>query len=421
MDISRKMDSRAAQRGLERLYGERADKQLWRYKALAKKFCERYEREEFRFFSTPGRTELLGNHTDHNGGKVLAGSINLDTIAAAAKREDNKITLNSEGFSQEFSLDISDLSPVYSERGTTTGLIRGIAARFKELGMNIGGFDACAASDVLRGSGLSSSASVEVLICSIFSHLYNDGKVSVMDNAQIAQYAENEYFGKPCGLMDQLACASGGIVSIDFDNTTLPECENIRYDFLRKGYSVIITDVKEDHADLTGEYAAITSELGAVCAHFGKRRLRDLEEKSFFAALDELHKSVPDRAILRAIHFYEENRRVEAGVQALKRDDLSGFFSAVIASGESSWRLLQNLYKPGASSQALPLALAVSERLLKGEGAWRVHGGGFGGTILAFVPADKKKMYISQMNRLFGEGAATELTIRPMGAVCLDF
>lgn len=420
MDINRRMDSRSAQRAMERLYGEKADKQLWRYKALAKKFSERFGRDDFKFFSAPGRTEILGNHTDHNGGRVLAGSINLDTIAAAAPREDGKVTVNSEGFDQEFCLELSGLEPVYSEQGTTNALIRGIAARFKQLGMNIGGFDACIMSDVLRGSGLSSSASVEVLICAIFSHLFNDGRISVMDMAQISQYAENRYFGKPCGLMDQLACASGGIVAIDFNDPLMPECENIKYDFARRGYSLIITDVREDHADLTGEYAAITEELGQVCAHFDVKRLRELDEKTFLASLEELHQKVPDRAILRAIHFYEENKRVQRGVQALIKDKPSEFLNEIILSGDSSWKLLQNLYKPGALKQSLPLALAVSELLLKGDGAWRVHGGGFGGTILAFVPQDKKKAYISQMNRLFGEGTAEELLIRPVGAVCLD-
>lgn len=420
MDIARRMDSRAAQRALERLYGDRADKQLWRYKALAKKFYERFGREDFHFFSAPGRTELLGNHTDHNGGMVLAGSINLDTAAAVSPREDGRIILNSEGFDQEFSLDLSELTPVYSEQGTTTGLIRGIAARFKALGMAAGGFEACVMSDVLRGSGLSSSASIEVLICAVFSQLYNDGKVSVTDIAQISQYSENEYFGKPCGLMDQLACAHGGVVAINFKDSLLPEVEGIKYDFARRGYSIIITDVREDHADLTGEYAAITDEMAQVCAHFGVKRLCEVEQKVFFAALDELHQKVPDRAILRAIHFYEENARVIRGVQALKKDKLSDFFREIILSGESSWRLLQNLYKPGTDKQSLPLALAVSELLIKEDGAWRVHGGGFGGTILAFVPNDKRRMYISQMNRLFGEGAAAELSIRPVGAVCLD-
>ncbi|MBS6564326.1 MAG: galactokinase [Clostridiales bacterium] len=420
MDIVRRMDSRAAQRALERLYGERADKQLWRYKALAKKFAERFGREDFKFFSAPGRTEILGNHTDHNGGRVLAGSINLDTIAAASPRGDGKITVNSEGFDREFCLELSELGPVYSEQGTTNGLIRGIAARFKQLGMNIGGFDACIMSDVLRGSGLSSSASVEVLICQIFSQFYNDGKVSVMDIAQISQYAENQYFGKPCGLMDQLACACGGVVAIDFNEALMPECESVKYDFARKGYSLIITDVREDHADLTGEYAAITEEMGQICAHFGVKRLCELEEKAFYASLHELHQAVPDRAILRGIHFFEENKRVQRGIQALKKDRLPDFFREVILSGESSWRLLQNLYKPGSIKQSLPLALAASELLLKEDGAWRVHGGGFGGTIMAFVPNAQRKIYIGQMNRLFGEGAAVELCVRPIGAVCLE-
>ena len=370
-------------------------------------------------FFAPGRTELAGNHTDHQKGRVLASAVDKGIHAFVEPNFDNVARIRSAGF-PDMDINLLDLDVHPEEFGSSAALVRGVASAMYDIGASFGGFDATLESELSAGSGLSSSAAFAVLMCRIFNGLYNNSELEPYAVARIAQQAENLHFGKPCGLMDQLACACGGVVAIDFNEALMPECESIKYDFARKGYSLIITDVREDHADLTGEYAAITEEMGQICAHFGVKRLCELEEKAFYASLHELHQAVPDRAILRGIHFYEENKRVQRGIQALKKDRLPDFFREVILSGESSWRLLQNLYKPGSIKQSLPLALAASELLLKEDGAWRVHGGGFGGTIMAFVPNAQRKIYIGQMNRLFGEGAAVELCVRPIGAVCLE-
>lgn len=416
------IDGKAALRKLENIYGEDdAPKQQRRYKLLAQRFVQEYKHEAFSFFSAPGRIELIGNHTDHNHGCVLAAGINLDAVAAAAKNNQNLVCLRSEGYNGEFVVDLSDLAPKNNEIGTTSGIIRGILARFLQLGLKTGGFDAYVHSNVLGGSGLSSSAAIEVLICTILSHLFNDGQVSTVELARISQYAENVYFGKPCGLMDQMASAAGSILFIDFADSENIKLQPVKYDFAQKGYSVIITNVRSDHANLTDDYAAITKEMGAVAQHFGKKTLREVNETSFYNSVYELYGKVPDRAILRAMHFFNENKRVEAAAEALTKNDLQTFFNAIISSGNSSWRLLQNLYSTKCESQALPVALAVTENLLRGKGAWRVHGGGFGGTTLAFVPEDLEKVYISQMNRIFGEDAAIKLAVRPCGAEIIDF
>ena len=418
MDIVRRMDSRAAQRALERLYGERADKQLWRYKALAKKFAERFGREDFKFFSAPGRTEILGNHTDHNGGRVLAGSINLDTIAAASPRGDGKITVNSEGFDREFCLELSELGPVYSEQGTTNGLIRGIAARFKQLGMNIGGFDACIMSDVLRGSGLSSSASVEVLICQIFSQFYNDGKVSVMDIAQISQYAENQYFGKPCGLMDQAAVCLGGLAYMDFEVPSEPKTAKLDFDFDKSGYALCLVKVGSDHADLTFEYAAIPDEMQAIAGEFGCKRLCEVDPAVFDAAVPQLREKYGDRAVLRAIHYWYENGLVDKRWEDLVAGDIESFLVHTRASGASSAMFLQNVSATvgDVREQHAMLALGLAERILDGRGAARIHGGGFGGSIQCFVPLDLVDEFIARMDTWLGEGSCRKYSITEEGA-----
>ena len=414
MDIARRMDSRAAQRALERLYGDRADKQLWRYKALAKKFYERFGREDFHFFSAPGRTEILGNHTDHNGGMVLAGSINLDTAAAVSPREDGRIILNSEGFDQEFSLDLSELTPVYSEQGTTTGLIRGIAARFKALGMAAGGFEACVMSDVLRGSGLSSSASIEVLICAVFSQLYNDGKVSVTDIAQISQYSENEYFGKPCGLMDQMASSVGGLVAIDFKAE--PKVTPLQYDFSARGYSLIVVNTGGSHDDLTEEYGAIRSEMNKVAHCFGEETLRRVRPEQLWQEMPRVRREAGDRALLRALHYYNENDRVHALVNAVKADQIDEIKRILIESGRSSWMYLQNVYAKNSPEQPLCVALSMAEYMLHDCGAYRVHGGGFAGTTLNLVPQAQEERFLRHMRQMFGDKSCYVLSVRPEGA-----
>lgn len=385
-----------------------------RYNGIAEAFS-RFFAGTPSFFSASGRCEVIGNHTDHNGGRVMAAGISLDTVAAALPTDNMRVRMISQGFDGCFEADLSRLEPINAEKGTTTALIRGVAARFKQLGLNIGGFDAYVSSNVLRGSGLSSSASVEVLICTVLSHFYNSGAVTPEVMGEISQYAENVYFGKPCGLMDQLACACGGMVHIDFGSEKA-DIKRLSYDFSRRGYCMIITDVHEDHASLTDNYAEIIGDMRSAAEYFGAKRLIDVPQGAFYEAIPQIRKTAGDRAVLRALHFYEENLRVDKAAAALAANDLSGFFAQINASGESSARLLQNLCIPGSRAQAVPLALALSAKLLGGRGAARVHGGGFGGTVLAFVPADLKEDYISLMNRTFGENAALCLSVRSLPA-----
>ena len=401
---------------LKKIYGDDAKRQLDRYEKIGKKFEELFGEGKCEFFSTSGRSEIIGNHTDHQHGMVLAAGINLDAVAAVRKTGDMRVRFISEGYSDRNEIDLENLSLDVKERGTTRGLIRGIAYHMHEdLGYNIGGFDAYVQSDVFAGSGLSSSAAIEVMIYTIFNYLYNDGKLDAVEGAKTSQWAENNYFGKPCGLMDQTACALGKLVYIDFEKPETPKIENIEYDFDKKGYSIIITNVHADHADLTQEYAAITEEMGAVAKFFGKEKLRDVNENLFYGSLKNLREQVSDRAVMRAIHFFEEDRRVLKAVQAIKNDDIDAFLEAINSSGESSWKLLQNTHATGSCAQAMTLALALSEKYLGKKGACRVHGGGFGGTILTFVPKADRAGYIAEMEGVFGENACTELSVRPTG------
>lgn len=401
---------------LERLYGrEEQVRQAARYERLAARFEKLYANQTgVRFFSAPGRAEIGGNHTDHQSGRVLAASINMDTIAAALPNGGGTLVrVNSDGF-PPVEVDLSDLSPRGAEKGTSAGIVRGCGARLKALGLPIGGFDAVVTSSVLSGSGLSSSASFEILLCSIFDGLFGGSKLSPVLAAQVSQYAENTYFGKPSGLLDQIASALGGVVSVDFEHAD-PAIEKIPYDFAARGYALAVVNTGGSHDSLTDAYAAITAEMGQVASHFGAERLRFVDPARFEAEIPSLRKKISERAILRAMHFFGENERVLRQVAALKADDLPRFFSLVIESGESSWRLLQNVWASPAD-QPLALALALSESMLKGHGAWRVHGGGFAGTILAFVPHDSLDAYKERMDAVFGEGACRPLRIRPVGA-----
>ncbi len=401
---------------LKTIYGDNAKTQLKRYENAQSKFCELFGDGEVQFFSTSGRSEIIGNHTDHQHGMVMAAGINLDAIAVVRKTDDMTVRLVSEGYDDENTVDLNALSLDVTERGTTKSLIRGIAYHMQEdLGYKIGGFNAYIQSDVLRGSGLSSSAAIEVLIYTVFNYLYNDGQLSNVEAAKTGQWAENNYFGKPCGLMDQTACALGKLVFIDFADPKEPVIEGVDFDFAKKGYSIIITDVHADHADLTNEYAAITEEMLAVAKFFGKEHLRDVNENLFYERLGNLREKVCDRAVLRAIHFFEEDKRVLRAVNAIKANDLNAFFKQINESGESSWKLLQNTHATGSVKQAMTLALAVSQKLLNGKGACRIHGGGFGGTVLAFVPKSEQSNYITEMEKVFGENACVELSIRPLG------
>ncbi len=406
---------------LKKIYGDNGKSQADRYAQIQDKFEELFGEGDVIFFSTSGRSEIIGNHTDHNHGCVMAAGINLDAVCAARKTDDNIIQLISEGYSNKNVVDLSDLSFKESEKGTTQSLIRGIAYHMKkDLGYEIGGFNAYISSDVFAGSGLSSSAAIEVLIYTIFNYLYNNGALDNVEGAKTSQWAENNYFGKPCGLMDQTACALGKIVFIDFKDPQNPIIEGIEFDFGKEGFSIIITDVHADHADLTMEYASITEEMKAVAAFFGKSVLREVDEELFYENIMELRKNVSDRAVMRAIHFFDENRRVCQAVEAIKNNDIEEFFDVINASGESSWKLLQNTHATGSTQQAMTLALALSNGILGGEGASRVHGGGFGGTILAFVPKKMQEKYIERMERVFGKNACIELSIRPVGTTNVE-
>lgn len=373
-----------------------------------------YDRE-VNIMSAPGRTEVCGNHTDHNNGKVLAASINLDAIAVVSKNDDNIIRVKSKGHKMNV-VDLNDLVPNEANFGSSTTLVQGVAATIKNLGYTVAGFDACTTSDVMGGSGLSSSAAFEVLLGSVLSYMFNDGKISPVEIAKVAQYSENVFFGKPCGLLDQMASSVGTFVTIDFKSTKDPVIKKIDFDFSKSGHSLCIVDTHGNHSDLTDDYAAVRTEMESVAQALGKNVLREVSYEEFFAALPELTGRVNDRAILRAIHFFNENKRVEKAVKCLESNDFEGFKQVIIDSGRSSFMLNQNVYTPkNPTEQKLSLALAISKELLDGKGAWRVHGGGFAGTIQAFVPNDMLDTYKKTIEGVFGEGSCHVLIIRPVG------
>ena len=369
------------------------------------------------FFSAPGRTEISGNHTDHQHGCVLAAAVNLVTVAEVTLNHFGLIRVQSEGY-PVVEVDLNDLSVHEEEKNTTASLIRGVAAAFSQRGAQLEGFDARVRSSVLPGSGLSSSAAFEVLIGTICNELFFDKRLSAVEIAQVGQYAENVYFGKPCGLMDQTASSVGGMVFIDFENPDSPVVERIDFDFSAAGHALCIIDSGADHADLTEEYAALPGELKDVCTFFGKEVLRDIPEADFFAALPELRHRVPDRAILRAVHFYQENKRVQRQAQALRDGDFVAFLALVSESGRSSWMYLQNITPTGATEhQDVAVALALCDTLLHGQGAFRVHGGGFAGTVQAFVPLEMLDSFKEGIERVLGKGKCHILAIRSEGGI----
>ena len=404
------------QEKLDALYGGVDQKE--RYTHLADAYRANFGGECELFVSAPGRAEVVGNHTDHNRGRVLAASVNLDSVAAVADNHSNRVCLFSEGYDQPFIVNLNDLEVFEDEKNTTSALIRGVAARLKQLGYKIGGFNAQVTSTVFKGSGLSSSAAFEVMLVAAFDALFNGWVIDAKENARISQYAENVYFGKPCGLLDQTASAVGGLVALDFA-PEIASVEAMTYDFKSKGYAVCVVSAGGDHGDLTDAYASITIEMHQVAQAMGVDVLAKVAPDQLMEALPKLKNQVPDRAILRAFHFVDETRRVSDAIDALRRDDLTAFFNAVIESGESSWKLLQNLHAEGSENQEMPLACEISRRMLRGRGAWRIHGGGFAGTILAFVPLDMLDRYASVMDGVFGKGATTVLSIRPQGVVCI--
>ena len=388
--------------------------------ALDAGFAACFDSTPNRYFSAPGRTEIGGNHTDHQRGRVLAGAVNLDTVAAVCVNGTNLIRIQSKGYPMSI-VDITKLEPVESEINSTPALIRGVAARFKQLGCEVKGFDAYCESTVLPGSGLSSSAAYEVLIGTIINGLFFDGKVSQPEIAMIGQYAENVFFGKPCGLMDQMASAVGNLVTIDFFDKENPVIEPVDFDFASCGHALCIIDSGADHADLTDEYAAVPGEIKAVAAFFGKEVLTQIDEAEFYANIPALRKECGDRAVMRAIHFYQENARVPQQVAALKEGNFEKFLSLIKQSGYSSYMYLQNVIPAGYKAhQDVAVALALAEHYLGGRGAYRVHGGGFAGTIQAFVPFDILDSFVAGMDAVLGQGACHVLSIRPQGGVEME-
>ena len=401
---------------LKPLYGEKAAENAGRYRELLAMYEETFgDAQEITFFSAPGRTEIGGNHTDHQHGRVLAASVDMDTIAAVSANEDGVIRVLSQGFPMcEISLE--QLEPVQEEKNTTASLIRGVAAAFASLGCKVGGFNAAAVSSVLPGSGISSSAAFEVLIGNIINSLFFDGKVDAVKIAQIGQYAENVYFGKASGLMDQTASSVGNILTIDFEDNEHPVVRKLDVDFEKTGLALCIIDSGADHADLSDEYSAIPLELKKICRMFGKEVLREIPKEEFLARLPQIRREAGDRAVLRAFHFYEDNERVPMQVKALEEGDIDTFLRLVKESGYSSWMYLQNITPAGSKEhQEMGVALAVCDTLLHGRGAYRVHGGGFAGTCQAFVPLDMLDEFRKEADRILGEGSCHVLSIRSTG------
>jgi len=398
------------------LYGETENAKN-RYIKAVENFVSIYgDKENVRLFSAPGRTEVGGNHTDHQHGCVLAGSVDLDVIAVVSENDENVVRVKSEGYPAD-EININDIKAKSEEKGTSASLIRGVAAAFAENGYKVGGFDAYTTSNVLKGSGLSSSAAFEVLISNVFNGIYNENKADVVSIAKYSQYAENVYFGKPCGLLDQMASSVGGFTYADFNDPKNPIVEKIDIDFNKSGYDLCVVDTGGNHADLTQDYADITEDCAVISKELGnKTHLKDVDEKLFYASIKELRETCNDRAVLRAFHFFNENRRVEEQRQALKNLDFEEFLRLVNASGESSFKYLQNLYSTSnVKEQGLSLAIALTKQFLSGKGACRVHGGGFAGTIQCYIPKDMVNDYQKMIESVFGEGSFVPLKIRPVG------
>lgn len=413
--------SEKADRVLGMLYGTDEDvleRQRTRYLGAIKKFAKLFpNRDEVRIFSAPGRTEIGGNHTDHQHGCALAAAVNLDIVAVVAFHDDGVIRFESEGHGRS-EIDLSRLDPVEEEKGSSAALIRGIAARFEQKGVKIGGFDAYSVSDVLSGSGLSSSAAFETLIGTIINVKYNNCRADETEIAKTGQYAENVYFGKGSGLLDQTVCACGGFVFIDFLDAAKPYVKKYSFDFEAAGFNLCITDTKGSHSDLTDDYVAVPAEMKSVAMQFGKEYLREVDDDLFFRSIPSLRGKCSDRAILRAVHYFKENQRAIDEAKALNNGDIGEFFKIYRKSAESSANLLQNLYSNSSpTNQGIPLGIMMSRLVLGGEAAVRVHGGGFAGTIQAFVPTFKTEEYVRKMNALFGAGSCYVIRIRPVGGV----
>ena len=420
MSIKQKLQKNDCLEQMKLLYStddEGAKEYTDRYLHLIETYCSIFDDndEEIRLFSAPGRTEVGGNHTDHQKGHVLAAGVNLDIIAAVKENHTNTIKIKSDGYNM-ITIDLNQTEPIASEEGTTLSLVRGIAAYFINMGYTVKGFNAVMTSSVLKGSGLSSSAAFEVLIGTIINGLFCNNKESAVKIAQIGQYAENVYFGKPCGLMDQTASSVGSFVAIDFKDTEHPVVEQIPFDITSVGHALCIVDTGGNHADLTPDYAAVTAEMKSVAAFFGKSVLSEVSENDIYKNIAVLRKKCGDRAVLRAIHFFADSKKAVQEAEALKNNDFETFKKLILSSGISSSTCLQNVYSTSnPQEQGLSLALALCQKILGDKGAYRVHGGGFAGTIQAFVPTELLQTFHDEMESAFGEGNCHILSIRPVG------
>ena len=422
-DTIQMLESEKSRKLMTALYGEAAvDANIERYQNLVKSFQKKFAEEDVTLFSSPGRTEISGNHTDHNHGKVLAGSINLDCVGVAAKNNSSKVHIISETFNQSFIIDLNDLSPSDKKAGTID-LVKGLLQGFKESGYEVGGFNAYITSNVISAAGVSSSASFEMLLCSILNTFFNEGRMDTVAYAHIGKYSENVYWDKASGLLDQMACAVGGLITIDFLEPASPVVEKIDFDFSSQNHSLIIVNTGKGHADLSADYSSVPIEMKKVAEFFGKEVCAEITEEEVIGHLAEVREYAGDRSVLRALHFFEENKRVEAEVKALKEGRFSDFLNNITASGNSSWKWLQNCFTNSAyQEQGITVALALTELFIAGKqrGACRVHGGGFAGVIMAMLPNDLVEEYVTYIEKALGEGNAYRMSIRPYGAICFD-
>ena len=417
------LESEKAKKLLGELYGKAAvAENQKRYEDLVGKFVKEFGEKDLYLFSSPGRTEISGNHTDHNHGKVLAGSINLDCVGVAAVNDTNFVNIVSETFNQSFTIDLNHLEPSDRMAGTVD-LVKGLLKGFEKSGYEVGGFDAYVTSNVISAAGVSSSASFEMLLCSMLNTFFNAGKMDTVAYAHIGKYSENHYWNKASGLLDQMACAVGGLITIDFLEPQAPVVEKIDFDFASQNHSLIIVNTGKGHADLSADYSSVPNEMKKVAQFFGKEVCAEIKEQDVIDHLAELRAYAGDRSVLRALHFFEENKRVEAEVRALKENRFGDFLDGITSSGHSSWKWLQNCYtNSNVQEQGISIALALTEMFIaeKKRGACRIHGGGFAGVIMAMLPNDLVDEYVAYIEKAMGEGSAYRMSIRPYGAICVN-
>ena len=423
-ETAKLLESEGAKNLMAQLYGEDAvQANVKRYEELLKGYTEIFGDEgDVCMFSSPGRTEISGNHTDHNHGKVLAGSINLDCVGVAGKNSSNQVHIVSETYKQDFTIDLNHLEPSDKKAGTMD-LVKGLLQGFKESGYSVGGFNAYITSNVISAAGVSSSASFEMLLCSMLNTFFNEGRMDTVAYAHIGKFAENRYWDKASGLLDQMACAVGGLITIDFMDPLKPDVEKIEFDFGSQGHSLIIVQTGKGHADLSADYSSVPYEMKKVAQFFGKEVLSQVSEQQVIDNLAKVRRFAGDRSVLRALHFFEENKRVEAEVRALRENRFGDFLNNITASGNSSWKWLQNCFTNSSfQEQGITVTLALTELFIaeKQKGACRVHGGGFAGVIMAMLPNELVDEYIRYIEKCTGEGSAYRMSIRPYGAICIN-